>query len=97
MTASYAPRATPFRSGQIRKQPQFNIDAALSKMTQITERLRFQFRLEAFNATNYYFFGRDNHFDTDPNSSNFGTQFPSQAWIGNGYPRQVQLGFKLLW
>jgi hypothetical protein len=97
MTASYAPRATPFRSGQIRKQPQFNMDAALSKMTQITERLRFQFRLEAFNATNYYFFGRDNHFNTDPNSSNFGTQFPSQAWIGNGYPRQVQLGFKLLW
>jgi len=54
-------------------------------------------RGEAFNLTNYYFFGRDNNFNTDPNSPNFGTQFPSQAWIGNGYPRQVQIGFKAYW
>ncbi len=96
MTASYAPRATPTRSGQIRRQYQFNIDASLSKMTNITERLKFQFRLEAFNLTNFYYFGREN-FNTDPNNPNFGVVFPSQAWIGNGYPRQVQLGFKLLW
>jgi hypothetical protein len=90
-------RLTPFRSGQIRKQPLFNIDASLSKMTQISEKFRAQFRLEAFNATNYYFFGRDNHFNTNPDDPNFGTQFPHLAWIGNGYPRQIQLGFKLLW
>jgi hypothetical protein len=90
-------RLTPFRSGQIRKQPFFNIDASLSKMTQISEKFRAQFRLEAFNATNYYFFGRDNHFNTNPDDPNFGTQFPHLAWIGNGYPRQIQLGFKLLW
>ncbi|MGH9629905.1 MAG: hypothetical protein ACRD7E_16430, partial [Bryobacteraceae bacterium] len=96
-TADYAPRYTPSRSGQIRKQPFFNIDASLSKMTQITERLRVQFRVEAFNLTNYYFFGRDSHFNTNPDEPNFGTLFPSQAWIGNGYPRQVQLGVKLYW
>lgn len=90
-------RLTPFRSGQIRKQPLFNIDAGFSKMTAITERIRFQFRVEAFNLTNYYFFGRDSNFTTDPNSANFGTLFPHLAWIGNGYPRQVQLGFKVLW
>jgi hypothetical protein len=90
-------RLTPSRSGQIRKQPFFNIDASLAKMTQITERISAQFRIEAFNATNYYFFGRDSHFETNPDNDNFGTLFPANAWIGNGYPRQVQLGYKLLW
>jgi hypothetical protein len=97
MLADFSPRQTPFRSGQIRKQPLFNMDASLNKTINITERLRFQFRAEAFNATNYFFFGRDNHFNTNPNDPNFGTQFPSQAWTGNGYPRQVQLGFKVFW
>ena len=97
MTADYAPRYTPSRSGQIRKQSLFNIDMSIAKSFQITERLRFQFRAEAFNLTNYYFFGRDSNFETNPNNPNFGTLFPSQAWIGNGYPRQVQLGFKAFW
>jgi hypothetical protein len=90
-------RVNPFRSGQIRKQPFFNIDASLAKMTQITERIRFQFRLEAFNLTNYYFYGRDSNFETNPDNPNFGTLFPHLAWIGNGYPRQAQLAFKVLW
>jgi hypothetical protein len=90
-------RLTPSRSGQIRKQPFFNIDLSIAKTTQITERVRFQFRAEAFNATNYYFFGRDSHFQTNPDDPNFGSLFPNQAWIGNGYPRQIQLGFKVIW
>ncbi|MBI4905824.1 MAG: TonB-dependent receptor [Acidobacteria bacterium] len=95
MTADYSPDSyNPFRSGQIRKQRLFNMDMALSKMTQITERLRFQFRLEAFNASNYYFFGRNDGFNTNPNDPNFGTMFPNQASTQNGYPRQIQLGFK---
>ena len=97
MMAEHSPQATPSRSGQIRKQPLFNMDASLNKNFQVSERLRFQFRAEAFNLTNYYFFGRDSNFNTNPNDPNFGTLFPSQAWIGNGYPRQVQLGFKAYW
>jgi hypothetical protein len=97
MTADYAPRYTPSRSGQIRKQRLWNMDAALSKTTNITEQLRFQFGVEAFNLTNYYFFGRDSNFNTNPNDPNFGTIFPHLAWIGNGYPRQFQLRMKLLW
>jgi hypothetical protein len=97
MTSSYAPRYTPYRSGQIRKQQLFNIDLAISKTINITERLRAQIRGEAFNLTNYYFFGRDSNFNTNPNDPNFGTIFPHQAWIGNGYPRQVQIGFKAFW
>jgi hypothetical protein len=76
--------------------PMFNVDAALLKDTNLTERLRFQFAIEAFNATNTFYFGRE-RFNTNPDDPNFGTVFPSQAWIGNGYPRQVQLRFKLFW
>jgi hypothetical protein len=90
-------RLTPSRSGQVRKQGFFNVDASLAKMTQITERIRAQFRVEAFNATNYYFFGRDSNFETNPENPNFGSLFPHLAWIGNGYPRQMQLGFKVMW
>ncbi|MBK7930754.1 MAG: TonB-dependent receptor [Bryobacterales bacterium] len=98
MTADYAPdRYNPSRSGQIRKQRLFNMDASVSKMTNITERLRVQFRAEAFNLTNYYFFGRNDGFITDPNNPNFGTMFPNQGNTQNGYPRQVQLGIKIFW
>jgi hypothetical protein len=98
MVADYAPdRQLPSRSGQIRKQRLFNMDASFNKMMYLTERLRFQFRVEAFNATNYYFFGRNDGFINDPNNPNFGTMFPNQANTQNGYPRQIQLGFKVFW
>ncbi|MBC7924847.1 MAG: TonB-dependent receptor [Bryobacteraceae bacterium] len=94
-TADYAPRYTPFRSGQIRKQSLFNMDVALSKTVEFTDRIRAQFRLEAFNATNYYFYGRNDGFNTNPDSPLFGTVFPNQGNTQNGYPRQFQLGIKL--
>ena len=97
MTADYAPRYTPARSGQIRKQPLINMDVSIAKTVQITERFRFQFRVEAFNVTNYYFYGRNDGFNTDPNNPLFGTVFPNQGNTQNGYPRQVQLGFKFYW
>lgn len=98
MVADYSPdRYLPSRSGQIRKQRLFNMDASISKMTNITERLKVQFRAEAFNLTNYYYFGRNDGFITDPNNPNFGTQFPNQQSTQNGYPRQVQLGIKAFW
>jgi len=96
-TAGYAPRYTPSRSGQVRKQHAFTMDASLNKMTQITERLRMQFRLEAFNVMNHNFFGRNDGFNTDPNNANFGTMFPHQASTQNGYPRQIQIGLKAFW
>ncbi|HYP05991.1 MAG TPA: hypothetical protein VER03_07120, partial [Bryobacteraceae bacterium] len=98
MTAGYSPsRYNPNRSGQIRKQRMFNTDISLAKTTYVTERLRLQFRAEAFNATNYYFFGRNDGFNTDPNNPNFGTIFPNQANTQNGYPRQIQLAIKAIW
>lgn len=92
-----APRETPFRSGQIRKQMLFNVDTSLLKETKIGERMRYQLGAEVFNLTNYYFFGRNNGLNTNPLDQNFGTQFPHLASNQNGGPRYVQLRFKLFW
>ncbi len=97
MTADFAPRMTPSRSGQIRKQTFNNVDMSILKNTMIGERARVEFGVEAFNAFNRNFFGRNNGFITDPNNPNFGTVFPSQASNQNIYPRQVQLRFKFYW
>ncbi|MFN0106274.1 MAG: carboxypeptidase regulatory-like domain-containing protein [Bryobacteraceae bacterium] len=96
MLPSYAPRAIPLRSGQIRKHRAFTLDSSIIKNTQITERLRIQFRAEAFNLFNHNYFGRDN-FTNDPNNANFGSLFPAVVSNQNSFPRQVQLGIKAYW
>jgi hypothetical protein len=96
-TAGYAPRATPLRSGQIRKHRAFTFDGSLIKTTHIGERVRFQTGVEFFNALNHNYFGRNDGFNTDPNSPNFGTQFPNIASTQNGYPRQIQIRLKFFW
>jgi len=93
---NYAPRSTPFRSGQIRKHRAFTLDSSILKNFQATERLRIQFRAEAFNLFNHNYYGRDN-FQTDPNNPNFGTVFPALVSNQNTFPRQVQLGIKAYW
>ncbi|MEZ5398153.1 MAG: TonB-dependent receptor [Bryobacteraceae bacterium] len=90
---NYAPRAVPLRSGQIRKHHAFTMDASLNKTTQITERVRVQFRAEAFNIFNHNYYGRD-AFNVDPNNPNFGTVFPSLVSNQNSFPRQIQIGIK---
>ena len=96
MLPNYAPRSAPFRSGQIRQQHAFTLDSSLIKRTNITEKLRGEFRLEAFNLANHNYYGRDTY-NTDPNNPNFGTVFPSVVSNQNTFPRQIQLGFKVLW
>jgi hypothetical protein len=96
MLPGYAPRSTPSRSGQIRKHHAFTLDSSVIKNTQVTERLRIQFRAEAFNLFNHNYYGRDS-FNTDPNNPNFGTVFPALVSTQNSNPRQVQLGIKAYW
>lgn len=45
-------RITPFRSSNIRLHSAPNLDLSVNKTTMITERVRLQFRAEAFNVTN---------------------------------------------
>lgn len=83
-------------NGQIRMSRQTVMDASLNKSVPINERVRGQFRLEAFNVLNHAIFGSNgiNTAVTDSNM-NFGSFFPASGVAS--FPRQVQLGFKLLW
>ena len=98
-TASYAPRYTPYRSGNIRVHHALQLDVSLIKRTKITERTSAEIRFEAFNFLNHNYFGRDNvpSANEDPNSSNFGAVIPSQVSTQNILPRQIQVGFKFHW
>ena len=92
----------PFRSGQIRMPAFYETNISLNKTTQITEKLRFQFRAEAFNAFNTYnlFQIRYNNNPFDPN---FGTYFPGDnsstfsQQSRDTLPRNIQIGLKLIW
>ena len=66
-------------------------------MTQITERLKFQFRAEAFNVFNHWNYMLAN-ITNDPNSVNFGAIIPSTlGTTASVNPRSIQLGFKAIW
>ena len=96
-------RTNPLRSGQIRMPAQYTWDLSVNKTVQIAERLRVQFRAEAFNALNRFnlFSVRYNSNPLDANG-NFGSYLPSDAGASSGPmrdspPRSIQLGFKVLW
>jgi len=65
-----------------------NFDISVFKNTQLTERIRLQFRAEAFNAFNRVQFGVPN---TSINSTAFGV-INSQQNI----PRNIQLALRLM-
>ncbi len=93
---SYAPGELPFRSGQIRMYPTVTMDASLNKSVAINERMHLQARVEAFNVLNHYTMPTA-RYNTNPNDSNFGSFFPGNLWTGDtGFPRQIQLGLKLV-
>jgi hypothetical protein len=66
------------------------MDASVFKTFAIRERLRLQFRLEAFNVTNTVWFGSPG---TTVGSTSFGVITPSQS----NDPRFGQAGLRLMW
>jgi len=87
-------RQTPNRSGQLRKHRVPTLDASILKTIRFGERFRAQLGLEAFNAINKYYFGRNDSFNNNPNDPNFGTLFPSQTSNQNFNPRTLQVRLK---
>ena len=72
-------------------------NVSLNKTTQINDRFRAQFRLEAFNIANS-FFVTSGAFNSTADNANFGTLYKSTVSAPqSNFPRQLQLGFKLLW
>ncbi len=95
----YAPRYTPYRSGNIRKHHAIQMDVSLIKKTKINERLSFDFGFEAFNFLNHNYYGRTDA-NTDPSVSNFGSVTPGNVNIVNNQniqPRFMQVRFKFYW
>ncbi|MDZ4802397.1 MAG: carboxypeptidase regulatory-like domain-containing protein [Bryobacteraceae bacterium] len=93
----FNPRYTPFRSPKVRLQSTFMVDTSLNKTTHITERLRVQFRAEAFNLMNS-FFVVSSHFNNNPESVTFGSiEKAALSAPQSNYPRQIQLAVKLIW
>ena len=94
----YGPaRYAPNRDGRIRLHSVPTADVSLNKMTQITEKVGFQFRAEVFNVTNTYMHNRQG-FNTNPENASFGTLTRATIQATNtNLARSIQLGFKLLW
>jgi hypothetical protein len=81
-------RTFPIRFSGVRVATLNNWDLSLIKNTQIREKLKVQFRMEAINALNHAQFLGPN---TDPTSTAFGRVTDERAW-----PRVVQFGLKML-
>jgi hypothetical protein len=79
----------PRKNSQVRVFPTLNENISLAKTFSLRERLRLDFRAEAFNVFNRVVFGGP---QTNLNSNTFGT-ISSQA----NSPRQMQGGIKLYW
>jgi hypothetical protein len=93
-------RTFPLRFSYLRVQPTNNVDLSLIKNTQITERVRFQFRAEFTNAFNHPWLSAASGASgtsgviTNPTNADFG-KIANLSNQGN-YARRVQLGFKVL-
>ncbi|MEK7753612.1 MAG: hypothetical protein AAB654_16940, partial [Acidobacteriota bacterium] len=51
---AYTPRANPWQYDGLTGPRNWNVDTTLSKSFNVTERLRLEFRLEAYNLTNSF-------------------------------------------
>ena len=99
---TYNPRYTPNYDPRIRYQTVRMADVSLNKKTQLTERFAVQFRAEAFNIANSFFVTQGSSgtqlINNTADNANFGTLYKSTvSATGSNYPRQLQLGIKLLW
>ncbi len=95
---NYRPNQTnSYRAANIRVQGTYSMDASIIKVTRINERISAQLRVEAFNAMNHLNYTLGN-INTSATSANFGSIIPSTFNTQVvGQPREIQLGFKVLW
>ena len=80
------------RWGNLRDRWATTYDASAIKNTRIREGMNFQFRFEAFNATNTPVFSSDPNLT--PTSANFGKLIRDNGQ--NNAPRSLQFGFRLM-
>jgi hypothetical protein len=86
---AYTRRTNPWYYSNIRGPQFFNVDSTLSKGFSITEKMKFQLRVEAFNVLN-------NMNWNNPNMTVTSSQFGQSTDIfPNDFGRRLQLGLRL--
>jgi hypothetical protein len=88
--ASYTLRTVPDRYAWLRQMDNTTVNLAAAKNFQMTDRLRFNLRGEAFNLLNHPLYGAP---DTTYADARFGMLPVGQQ----NFPRLVQISAKLLW
>lgn len=84
------------RTTLIHTQAALTANMSLAKTFAITERFKFQFRAEAFNAFNTPWLA-GTQFSNSLTSGSFGSITKSTSQNGSAFPnREIQLGFKLI-
>jgi hypothetical protein len=82
--AAYTPRTNPWYYSDLRGFGFWNLDSTLTKYFRISERVKFELRMEFYNMPNVFMPSQPN---TDVTSSNFG----KSTWVAGGnYGREVQ-------
>jgi hypothetical protein len=81
-------RTYPTRWGDVRASRVDNVDGGIYKNFRLRDRLKLQYRFEAFNLFNHVRFPAP---DTNPGGATFGRITPNQQ----NQPRQVQMALKL--
>jgi hypothetical protein len=87
-------RTANFRYDEFRRPGMFMLDVNFAKTTPITDRVRLQVRLEAFNLLNSPQYD-ERQYNTDTNSADFG-RINRNTTAQSGFQRFVQLGFRLI-
>ena len=82
------------RYDEFRRPSLFMLDVNFAKTTPITDRVRLQVRLEAFNLLNSPQYD-ERQYNTDTNSADFG-RINRNTTGQSGFQRFVQLGFRLI-
>ena len=86
-------RTTGFMDDRLRRPGYSELDLNFAKATQITDRVRFQIRLEAFNVFNSPMYD-ERDYERNTNSADFGRI--NRNTLGQStFQRFVQLGFRL--
>jgi hypothetical protein len=83
------------RYDEFRRPVYWEIDANIAKTFPITSKVRFQFRIEAFNLLNSPMYD-ERGYNTDTASSSFG-RIDRNATGQSNFQRFIQLGFKMTW
>ena len=88
-------RTAMFRYDEFRRPIYWEVDANFAKTTRITDKARFEFRIEAFNLLNSPMYDEVQYIQ-DTTDADFGRINRNRQGQSN-FQRFVQLGFRVIW